>query len=384
MLAVLLSFSTNLNKALWMFQNARQDSTGAYYYVMSDGSKVYFTVNPDLQRMLNTLLATYPKEYEGIALVDATSGKILAIGGRYEGNPSLRSFKMNDYPAASIFKVITSVAAMEVLGVEPWDSLPFCGPIYRRRPHRWLNCKRDTLPKTTFALAFGRSNNPVFGRLAVNIGKTALMEVAHRFYFDDTLFGLPMGYVEWERVRTDRDLALLGSGFDYSYLNPLQAILIGEAMATGLMWRPYIVDYVEKDGEIVYRSTPQLLNAPFDRTVLNRLREISRFTVDSGTVRKIFYDRNGARLLPVSVGGKTGTLTSRKYRALTEWFVGFAPVERPEVVVVAFSMDGSFVNVKTSYLAMRMLQGYFVGKFEGKPVSYKRFRKRYRRPSRGG
>ncbi len=384
MLTLLLSFAENLNRDLWMFQNARFDSTtGQYYYRMKDGSVVFFTVDPKLQRMLNTLLATYPKEYEGLALIDATSGKILAIGGRYGGSPSLRPFKMNDYPAASIFKVMTSVAAIEMFGLEPYDSLEFCGPIYRKRPKRWLHCPSDTLPKMSFAVAFGRSVNPVFGRLAAQLGKGPLMDVASRFYFNDTLMGLRMGYVPWDSVRTDEDLALLGSGFAYSYLNPVQAILIGEAMATGMVWRPYLVDRVEKDGEVVYRGAPSLLSVPFKEGVLRRLREMARATVDSGTVRKIFYGRDGSPLVPVSVGGKTGTLTSRKYRALTEWFVGFAPVERPEVVVVAFSMDGSFYNVKTPYLAMRLLQGYFVGKFEGEPVSYKRYRKRrYRR--RGG
>lgn len=385
MITFLLTFVPDLNRALWMLQNAKFDSTsGQYYYRMQDGSTVFFTVDPGLQRMLNTLLATYPKEYEGLALVDATSGKVLAIGGRYAGTPSLRSFKMSDYPAASIFKVITSVAAIELLGLNPEDSLEFCGPVYRRRPRRWLNCHRDTLPKTTFALAFGRSVNPVFGRLAANLGKAPLMDVASRFYFNDTLMGLRMGYVPWDSIRTEEDLALLGSGFAYSYLNPVQAILIGEAMATGLMWRPYVIDRIERNGKVVYRSAPSLLNVPFREGVLRRLKEMARATVDSGTVRKIFYGRDGRPLLPVSVGGKTGTLTSRKYRALTEWFVGFAPVDRPEVVVVAFSMDGAFINVKTPYLAMRLLQGYFVGKFEGEPISYKRFKRRRRRRHGGG
>ncbi len=385
MIVLLLSFTSNLNRDLWMFQNARFDSTtGQYYYRMRDGSTVFFTVDPNLQRMLNTLLATYPKEYEGLALIDATSGRILAIGGRYGGSPSLRSFKMNDYPAASIFKVITSIAAMEMLGIEPEDSLEFCGPIYRRRPKRWLHCTKDTLPKTTFSLAFGRSMNPVFGRLATRLGKGPIMDVASRFYFNDTLLGLRMGYVPWDSIRTEEDLALLGSGFAYSYLNPVQAILIGEAMATGMLWRPYLVDRVEKSGEVVYRGAPSLLSVPFKEGVLRRLRKMARATVDSGTVRKIFYGRDGSPMLPVSVGGKTGTLTSRKYRALTEWFVGFAPVERPEVVVVAFSMDGAFYNVKTPYLAMRILQGYFVGKFEGEPISYKRYRRRRHRRRGGG
>ncbi|NPA79798.1 MAG: hypothetical protein GXO29_01940 [Thermotogae bacterium] len=382
-MAILLSLIPDLNTALWMLQNAQVDGDGRYYYVMRDGSKVIFTVEPKLQAMINSLLSTYPKEYVGLALIDATSGRILAIGGRFKGAPSLRSFKMNDYPAASLFKVITSVAAMESLGIGPGDSVDFCGPIYRRRPKRWLNCRGEPY-RTTLAMAFGTSNNPAFGRLAVRIGSGPIRDVAERFFYDDTLLGLPMGYVEWDSVRTVEDLALLGSGFAYSYMNPVQAILIGEAMATGIVWRPYVVDRIERGDSLLIRTSPTAVGFPIGEPTLVKLRELARATVDSGTVRKVFHDREGRRLLPVSVGGKTGTLRSRKYGGLTEWFVGFAPVENPRVVVVAFSMDGTYNNVKTAYLAMRALQGYFMGKFVGNPVSFKRFIRRKRRRSRGG
>jgi len=368
-----------------MFQSARFDSTtGQYYYTMKDGARVFFTVDPHLQTILDDLLRTYPKEYEGLLLLDATSGKILAIGGRYKGTPSLRSFKLNVYPAASLFKITTAIASMEMLNLGPHDSISYCGPVYRKRPKRWLRCKTDTPPKTTLAKAFGLSNNPAFGRLAVRLGLDALKEVAERLFYGTHLLGISTGYVEWDSVKNEFDLALLGSGFAYSYMNPIQATLLSQVMATGVVWRPYIVDRIEKDGEVVYRSAPSPLAFPVGREISKNLRVLARMTVDSGTVRRVFYDRNGRRLVPVSVGGKTGTLTSRRFKALTEWFIGFAPVERPEVVIVAFSMDRSFVNVKTSYLAMRMLQGYFVGRFVGNPVSYKRFRKRRHRRKKGG
>gem|GEM_PF-4410954 len=58
------------------------------------------------------------------------------------------------------------------------------------------------------------------------------------------------------------------------------------------------------------------------------------------------------------MGGKTGTLSSRELGGLTEWFVGFAPAENPEVGVVAFSV-GNSSPVKPQYIAMRILQAYF-------------------------
>ena len=367
-----------------MLQNAREDSSGNLYYVMQDGSVVYFTVDPHLQKTLNTLMATYPKDIMGILLMDARSGRILAIGGRFKGERSLRSFKRSDYPAASVFKLITAIAAVDYLGMVAEDTLEFCGPLYRRRPRRWLNCRGDSLPKVSLALAFGRSINPVFGRIGVHLGRGAFEEVSERLFFGDTLWGLAMGYVSFDSVRDDNGLALLGSGFNYSYLNPVHASLLAQVMATGNVWKPYVVDRVEKGGEVTYRSSPELVSSPLSGSTLREIKQMAKATVDSGTVYNLFHDRYGRPLLNVSVGGKTGTLRSKKHGALTEWFVGFAPVENPEVVIVVFSVDNTLIHIKTPYLAMRMLQAYFLGEMKGTPLSYKRYRKRKRTRRRKG
>jgi Cell division protein FtsI/penicillin-binding protein 2 len=360
----------NLNLALWMFQNAQLEN-GEYVYRMADGSKVYFTVDPNLQQIVNTLLSTYPKDIEGLVLFDIKSGKILAIAGIYKGEKSLYPFKINKYPAASIFKVITLLSFLENNDVKPEDSFRFCPPLYRKKPQRWLNCEREYF--STLYRAFGTSNNPLFGRLAVMLGFPSIMDMAKRFYFNDTVDGIPFGVIN--HTRDDYELALLGSGFDHSTLNPIQAIRMTIISSTGLDVEPYIVSrVVSKDGTVIYRASPKIHGRVLRDDVVEKYREIAVSTVLEGTARNYFRDGDGRVLTGVKVGGKTGTLRSKELGGLTEWFIGFAPDENPEVGVVAFSV-GQPSQIKPQYLAMRALQAYFMGKLDGIPIAYKRFRR---------
>ncbi len=354
-----------LNLALWMFQNATLEN-GEYVYTMSDGTKVYFTVDPSLQKAASTLISTYPKKYEGIMLFDVRSGRILAIAGYMEGSKSLYPFKINKYPAASVFKIITLVSYLSVANPDIYDTVGFCPPVYRKRPQRWLNCEKPY--KTTLYNAFGASNNPAFGKIAVNVGFETLKDFIEIFHFGDTVSGIPYGSVV---VPKDKyDLALLGSGFQGSSLNPIQAARMIQIASTGYDIEPNIVDrIVSKDGTILYRFTPSIKGRILDENVVAKFRRISASTVRDGTASKYFNDKDGNIIVGVEVGGKTGTLMSWELQGLTEWFVGFAPVSSPEIGVVAFSV-GKPSPVKPQYLAMRLLQSYFLSKFEDIPVTY--------------
>jgi len=359
-----------LNVALWMFQNAILEN-GEYVYTMSDGSKVYFTVDPALQKAANTLIATYPKDYQGLMMVDLRSGRILAIAGYMKGERTLYPFKINIYPAASIFKIITLTSYLSVVGPSSSDTLRFCPPIYRKIPERWLKCEREYT--TSIYNAFGISNNPVFGRIAVNLGYETIKEFAKKFYFGDTVEGIPYGYIK--EPKNIYDLALLGSGFDNSTLNPIQAARIVQIASTGYDLEPYIIDRViSRDGTILYKSSPKMIGKVLDDEVVSKIREISVSTINEGTARRYFKDRNGNIITGTMVGGKTGTLMSKELQGLTEWFIGFAPADTPEVGVVAFSV-GRPSPVKPQYLAMRLLQVYFLGEFKDVPIAYERIQR---------
>ncbi len=213
----------------------------------------------------------------------------------------------------------------------------------------------------------------MFGRIAVSLGYEIIEEFAKKFHFGDTIGGIPYGYIK--KPKNVYDLALLGSGFDNSTLNPIQAARIIQIASTGYDLEPYLIDRViSRDGTILYKSSPKINGKVLDDEVVFKIREISVSTIKEGTASKYFKDRGGHIITGTTVGGKTGTLTSRKLRGLTEWFVGFAPVDTPEVGVVAFSV-GRPSPVKPHYLAMRLLQVYFLGEFRNVPIAYERILK---------
>ncbi|RKZ24167.1 penicillin-binding protein, partial [bacterium] len=61
---------------------------------------------------------------------------------------------------------------------------------------------------------------------------------------------------------------------------------------------------------------------------------------------------------PFRVGGKTGSLTGSNPRGRYEWFVGFAPLEAPEVVVAVLIVNGKYWRLKSSYLALKVMEEY--------------------------
>ena len=84
-----------------------------------------------------------------------------------------------------------------------------------------------------------------------------------------------------------------------------------------------------------------------DPVVAEKVGAMMHLTTTLGTARKSFRDHKGHPYLPVEVAGKTGTLFHRGRpqdpalpstqlspedgRIGYSWFVGFAPVDRPQI-----------------------------------------------------
>jgi len=81
-------------------------------------------------------------------------------------------------------------------------------------------------------------------------------------------------------------------------------------------------------------------------------------TTEMGTAWTAFHDRRGRRHLgDVVVAGKTGSLSRRQPSELNySWFVGFAPLERPEIVVSVVLGNGPRWRLKSHALARMVLE----------------------------
>ncbi len=91
---------------------------------------------------------------------------------------------------------------------------------------------------------------------------------------------------------------------------------------------------------------------------LNKIREAMRETISSehGSAR-ILQDLE--KQLGVSIGGKTGTAQTGEEEQYHAWFVGFAPVENPEIVVTAMVEKGGEGYDTAIPIVRKVLEAYF-------------------------
>ena len=83
-------------------------------------------------------------------------------------------------------------------------------------------------------------------------------------------------------------------------------------------------------------------------------------TTTRGTARRAFRDGRGrARLGPVRVSGKTGSLTGFDPDGRYEWFAGVAPADRPSVAVATLVVHGDLYWRGASQLAAEVFQAVF-------------------------
>jgi penicillin-binding protein 2 len=147
---------------------------------------------------------------------------------------------------------------------------------------------------------------------------------------------------------------IMGIGQGYLLTTPLQMANVAAAVANGgTLYRPHLVDrIVDAAGTVVAQPGAVLRHVSVAPEYLALVREGMRSAVDWGTANRAWTH------LPaqLTVGGKTGTAEfcdwvvdkeggycrrDRDGHLLTHaWFVAFAPVDKPQIVVAAF-VDGS-------------------------------------------
>ncbi|MCK5098169.1 MAG: hypothetical protein KAR45_08690, partial [Desulfobacteraceae bacterium] len=133
--------------------------------------KVVTSLNIPLQQFLIKKLDRLKQLTRGkpqrIAMVvmEPMSGKILALTGFDLLNPDINPCFKSDFPAASIFKIITASAAVQELGFTPHTQLSFNGSKYTLYKNQLKNTKNKYTTNISFNNAFAESVNPVFGKI---------------------------------------------------------------------------------------------------------------------------------------------------------------------------------------------------------------------------
>lgn len=340
--------------------------------VFKDGKNynLQFTLDRELQERVEETYQRYDPSYAAFVALDPDTGKILAMvdyaSEKHEGNLALQA----TFPAASVFKVVTSAAAMGDGKIRPNALFPVNGrytTLYKSNLREVVNRWTRFI---TIEEAFAKSVNSVFGKIAMNrVGPGALQKYADNFGFNQKIpFDMPieMGSVS---VPTDDEFGLAESGSGYTRkqtLNPVQGALIAASMVNGgRIPSPYLVSEVtDGSGEKVYEAEPNgSLFRPVDQETAKHLALLAEQTITRGTARREFRDYNHHPILSkLFIGGKTGSLSGTAPAGKYDWFVGFAQSSSDPKKKIAFAsmiVNRKYWKVKSYYVAREAIIHHF-------------------------
>lgn len=362
----------------WGGQQLEVNATGEVQRVLGDkkakaGKDLILTLDLDLQRAADEALGTVAKG--AIVALDPRTGAVRAMASRPNYDPNIFSRNINTaewkalnrpeapllnralqgFPPASTFKIVTTAAGIESGLMNAKSTLPtfnsFCyaGMCYG---------DHGSFGAIGFPFALAVSSNSFYYQVGLKVGEAELFKAARRFGYG-SFSGIELkteespgllGDAAWKRqvlnepwTAVDTITSAIGQGA--LQVTPLQMARQYAAVANGgNLVTPHLVV-----GKHVPKPKPMGLKAD----TLKMLRQGLRRAVTEGTA-KVLNDPN----LP-SVAGKTGTGEDPP-RPDHAWFGGYAPAEKPQLVIVAFAENsGGYGGTVSAPMVKKLMEVFF-------------------------
>ena len=332
------------------------------YYSLTDGTRVELSIDPVIQAAANKVLAKYEVPWGAVVAIEPSSGRILALSSHSELDPAGEDVVLRSgMPAASLFKVVTAAAAIEVAGLEEDTEIFYRGgDLTLNRGNYLASSSRDTR-KISLGRALAKSCNPAFARLATEyLSADILKSYAEAFAFTTSLStGLPVKLSSYSPVEDTYQLARTAAGFGKAELGPVHAAAIAGALANGgKLMRPRIIDkVVSASGDVLFETKSELLKRSIRPETAKQLLEMMEATVTSGTARRQF--RRSKILKKVRIAAKTGTLSGDSPKGRYHWLIAAAPAEAPEIALAAVVIDPGKAKINGTAVARLVLEEYF-------------------------
>lgn len=359
-----------------------------------NGSDVTLTIDENIQffaeKAAEKALADNKAKSVSVTVMDPNTGEILALTNKDDFDPNepfkgaenfsgstefekvqkmWRNKVVNDtFEPGSIFKVITSAAAMEEGLVKETDTFVCNGSLkYGNRAIKcWKTGGHGTL---TFPEIIQNSCNVGFMELGKRIGKEKLYEYIKKFGLGQVsgvdLPGEAKGIVKHPKNMSETDLATISFG-QTNTVNPIQFLTAINAVANGgKLIQPHVMKEINRDsseGVVVNvdtfkPKTKQIIS----EAVTTELRKHMERVVLYGSAKN-------AAVEGYTIAGKTGTaqkVIDGKYapQKYISSFIGMAPVDNPKVTVMITIDEPSngqyYAGVVTSPVAKGLFTDIF-------------------------
>lgn len=338
-------------------RDGRAVPLGEQEYIKAiDGYNVRLTIDEVVQSFLEQALEEAyvqqnAKSVYGVAM-DPKTGGILAVANipDYDlNNPPrddisiLNELSRNKvitdvYEPGSTFKVVTTAAALDSGALSVNDT--FDCPGFNIVDGQMIKCWRYPRGHGHQDLfqAVQNSCNVAFMKMGLAMGTETFYDYIYKFGFgQNTGITFPSdqgGIVMPEKYVTSRDLARIAFGQSIA-VTPLQLISSVSAVVNGgFLYQPSLVkDIEDNDGNIIKSFDPKVISQPISAETSATMRDILESVVREGSGKNCYIPG-------YKVGGKTGT--AQKYdengQVMTgkhiASFIGFAPADDPQIVVL--------------------------------------------------
>jgi cell division protein FtsI/penicillin-binding protein 2 len=339
------------------------------------------TIDPDLQMEVVKWIRSSGAKKAALVALDPNTGRILAIAGRDESDEELNSALSASFPAASLFKMVTAAAAVEIAELNAGSTVAYDGAkhtLYKANLAKEPDKGRHL---TTLSKSFAESINMVFGKLGVySLSPEDLSSYAVRFGFNTSIdFELPLDASTFQlgdELGDTFHLAELASGFNrITKLSPVHGALMAASVVNGgNLYQPTIIsEALDRNNNVIYRNNPEVLGRVFSHQTAGELSLLMEAAVTEGTGRKGFSDVGRHRVLSqLVVGGKSGSINDEE-GSRVDWFVAYARHSNDFVEPLALAAvvlhDGRTMT-SSQELVRRALISYYGPRLpeEGKPV----------------
>lgn len=248
-------------------------------------------------------------------------------------NKAWRNFIISDgFEPGSTYKTFTIAGAIEDSALKGNETF-FCGGNYKVED-RTINCHNHSgHGDVTIEEALMYSCNVALMQIAEQEGRSTFAKYQNVFGFGNTtnvdLSGEAGGLIYKEDTLNPVELATssFGQGLTVTMMQ------IGTAFCSvingGNYYEPHLVkQIVDENGGVINNIEPTIVRKTISSETSDFMRQALFQVVDSGTAQK-------AKVEGYTIGGKTGTAEKlpRGNGKYLLSFIGFAPVENPQVVV---------------------------------------------------
>jgi len=333
--------------------------------------EVHYTFDERIHQSLSDVYLKYQPDYAAFVAIDPNTGAILNISSFIKQDEPLNNLVMRaDYPAASIFKVVTAAAGLDLNKLDVDTVIPYNGKSTSLYKRQVLSHKDNKWTRTpTLKESFAKSVNPVFGQIGVfHLGQNNLMDYAERFGFTkplDSDFHLPVSQI---RLNMNDQWAIAEAASGYTRditLSPIHAAQMAATIVNGgKSVTPFMVDKVVSDsGALIYDSESLLTQDSqqvISKATAQKLKELMVATTKIGSARKSFASTNRYKIYQgMELGGKTGSLTGFSPKGRHDWFVGFAEKDGKQVAYASLIINKEKWYVRSAYVARQFVYNYF-------------------------